>query len=157
MVIDDDPMTTSVLHKLIDKTDRLDLLGIYNDPEEGITAVIADQPDLIFVDIEMPKLSGTDIIKNLPYRPSVIIISGSTAYAAEAFELDVTDHLIKPLDNYARFLKSLEKARKFLTKEINFYSPKIFLKVDSSIINIEKAHVLYIKAYGDYVKMVTIT
>ncbi len=155
IVIDDDPMSTTMLQTLINKTEKLALLGAYNDAEEGVAALVSDQPDIVFIDVQMPKLSGPDIIRNLPYNPAIIIISGSTNFAAEAFELDVTDYLVKPIDNYARFLKSVEKARKSLAKESATSSPKLFLKVDSTIINIDKSDVLYVKAYGDYVKLIT--
>lgn len=156
VVIDDDPMSTTMLQTLINKTEKLALLGVYNDAEDGVAAVICDQPDIVYIDVEMPKLSGPEIIRNLPYHPAVVIISGSTDHAAEAFELGVVDYLVKPLDNYARFLKSVEKSRKCLLGH-NANSPaKFFLKVDSTIINMDKANVLYIKAYGDYVKLTTI-
>lgn len=157
VVIDDDPLSTTFLQVLVHKTDQLNLIGTYNDAEEGVAALIADQPDIVFADVEMPKLTGPEIIRNLPYRPAVIIISGSPNHAAEAFELDVADYLVKPIDNYARFLKSVEKARKVLTKETASSTPKLFLKVDSTIINIDKSDVLYVKAYGDYVKLITST
>jgi DNA-binding LytR/AlgR family response regulator len=120
-----------------------------------VAALVTDHPDLVFIDVEMPKLSGPDIIRNLPYNPAIVLISGSANYAAEAFDLDVADYLVKPIDNYARFLKSVEKARKSLTKESAASAPNLFLKVDSTIINIDKSDVMYVKAYGDYVKLIT--
>ncbi len=154
-MIDDDPMSITMLQALINKTEKLALLGAYDDAEKGVTAIIEEHPDVIFIDVEMPKLSGPEIIRNLPYDPAIVIVSGSPDYAAEAFELDVADYLVKPIDNYARFLKSVEKARKAVNTENKKDSKKLFLKVDSTIINLDKADIFYIKALGDYVQLIT--
>ncbi|MEM8896047.1 MAG: LytTR family DNA-binding domain-containing protein [Bacteroidota bacterium] len=154
-MIDDDPMSIKMLQALINKTEKLALLGSYDDAEDGVAAIMAEHPDIVFIDVEMPKLSGLEIIRNLPYNPAIIIVSGSPDHAAEAFELDVTDYLVKPIENYARFLKSIEKVRKLINSDKNYDSEKLFLKVDSTIINLAKTDIFYIKALGDYVQLIT--
>ena len=129
--------------------------GTYKNPLEGLDAIIGINPDLLLLDIEMPELSGFDLIKSLKKVPQTIIITGKKDYAAEAFELDVLDYLVKPIDDYSRFLKAVNKARKNFIPTDEKVGESIYVRDESLLVSIKTKDILYFEAYGDYVKIGT--
>ena len=110
MIIDDDTMSRRILEEFIHKTDELTLMYSYADPVAGINQLKkSDDVQLIFLDIEMPEMSGIDFLNSLRNPPQVIIVSCKGKYAVDSYEYDVTDYLLKPV-NYSRFYKAIEKA-----------------------------------------------
>jgi len=160
IVIDDDEMSLKIVETLINKTEFLELKGLYNSSLEGATVLSQEQVDIIFLDIEMPEMSGLDLLKTFDTYPQIILISSKESYAIEAFEHEVTDYLLKPIDDYSRFLKSVLKAKKGIEKKseklIQTENPNnVFIKVDSLLINFNLKDILWVEAYGDYVKIHT--
>lgn len=159
-IVEDDPVAQKVLEVLVQKTAYLDLKKSFDDPIEASVYLQHEKVDLIFLDIEMPGISGLQLISLLDYKPSVIIVSGKEDYALKAFEHSVCDYLLKPLDDYSRFLKAVMKAREQLEnrngrmKLASKVAP-LFVKVDSLLHNIDLNSILWIEAYGDYVKINT--
>jgi len=160
IVIDDDPMSLKIMELLIQKTDFLELKGLYNSSLEGASALAEEQVDIIFLDIEMPEMSGLELLKSFDIHPEIILISSNESYALEAFEYEVTDYLLKPIDDYARFLKAVIKARKRMEDKAKTMiesenQDNVFIKVDSLLVNFNLKEVLWVEAYGDYVKIFT--
>jgi DNA-binding LytR/AlgR family response regulator len=155
IIVDDDPIALRLLKQLISKTNDLDLIGEFLSAEEALSFIDAkNQIDLIFLDIEMPGMTGIDFIRTQKYNSQVILVSGHTGYAAEAFEYNVTDFLTKPL-NFERFLKSVEKALQIsenikTSNKIN-KTGDLYLKQGSRLIHINERDILYIEALADYV------
>jgi DNA-binding LytR/AlgR family response regulator len=160
VIVEDDPVAQKVLEVLVQKTAYLDLKKSFDDPVEASAYLQHEPADLIFLDVEMPGISGLELIGLLDYKPSVIIVSGKEDYALKAFEHSVCDYLLKPLDDYSRFLKAVMKVREQMetrsgrAKAAAKAAP-LFVKVDSLLHNIDLSSILWIEAYGDYVKINT--
>lgn len=156
IVVDDDRTSILAVKRCIEQTPFLEFSGSFTDPNKALTFVSAEKIDLIFLDVEMPKLDGIDFIKQLPYNPEIIIVSSKRDYAFESFELNVTDYLQKPID-LNRFLIAAEKA---FHKKGNLASKTempdhLFVKSDAMLVRLNLNEIMYIEAMGDYVRIFT--
>ncbi len=157
IAIDDDFVALKIISSLINQTEFLELKGTYNDAIEGANAITKLKPQVVFLDVQMPDLSGMDILKNMENRPEVILVTSQGKFAVEAFEFDVTDYLLKPIENYGRFLKAVNKAVSNLKNEssVDVEDKKLFVKSDSLLVSLDISSINYLEAYGDYVKIHT--
>lgn len=151
IVVDDDRVFQTILAGFIKKTDKLDLIKVFSNPIDAINFLNQHRVDLIFLDIEMPDMTGLQFIKALQYRPGIVLITSKEEYAVKAFEHNVTDYLVKPLEDYSRFLEAVKRVK----NSINHASKPeyFFVKVDSKLVRINFRDISYIEAYGDYVKI----
>lgn len=153
LVVDDDEVTRLLLEKFIKKTRFIKLIKILSNPIDVVNYFNDKYKiDLLFVDIEMPDMTGLDLIGHLPYHPQIIVISAKDKYAVNAFEFNVVDYIVKPI-TYTRFLKSVNKAQKqheSLLKPIN-KNDGLFIKLDSSeMIKFKFIDILWIVAEENY-------
>ena len=155
IIIDDDKFQLEVISSFVKKTKFLTLEASFDNPLNGLDAIIGSNPDLLLLDIEMPELSGFDLIKSLKEPPQTIIITGKKDYAVQAFELDVLDYLVKPVDEYSRFLKAVTKAKENFTPKKEKVGESIYVRDDSLLVNVKTKDILYFEAFGDYVKIGT--
>lgn len=159
VIVEDDPVAQKVLEVLVQKTPSLELRKSFDDPVEAADFLKKEHVDLVFLDMEMPELSGFDMIKFLNPSTSIIIVSTKEHYAVEAFSYQVADYLVKPLDDYARFLKAVFRAQELRGKDAQpktgHASAPLFVKVDSMLHNLEVNNILWVEANGDYVKINT--
>ncbi|MBD2770376.1 response regulator transcription factor [Hymenobacter sp. BT664] len=168
LVVDDDTLSVQVVLKCITNTPFLTAAGSYTNPVEAIEFLRTHPVDLLFLDVEMPLMSGIDLLRTLQNPPLVVLITSSKEYAVEAFEQAVVDYLVKPL-SYARFLqaahKALEAAQRQAsvqplagTDSIQLPAPDTdftFVKVDNKLVRVSFQEVHYVEALGDYVHIVT--
>lgn len=165
IAIDDEFIALKIVTSLVEQTPILDLIGSYQNSSEGINAIIELQPDIVFLDVQMPDISGLDILKSLNKKPEVILITSQEKYAVEAFKLDVTDYLVKPIEGYPRFMKAVTKAmdniahseKKEASKEEVGKEDSIFMKVDFLLTKVKYQDIQFVEAYGDYIKVHTNT
>ncbi|MEA3444679.1 MAG: LytTR family DNA-binding domain-containing protein [Bacteroidota bacterium] len=156
IVIDDDSLSRKILKEFIDRTDFLDLIYSYTNAVEAINNYNnKTEIHLIFLDIEMPEMSGIDFLRSLKNAPQVIIVSSREKYALESYQYDVTDYLLKPV-SYGRFFSSVERARKRMSKEkttLTTHSERdeIFIKKNSSLVRLKYDNILWIEALENYV------
>jgi DNA-binding LytR/AlgR family response regulator len=116
--------------------------------------------DVIFLDIKMPKILGTDFLKNLSHPPKVIFVTAYRDYAVEGYELDAVDYLVKPV-SFERFVKAITKVKRMMGQETlntsNDYKPNseafVYLKVDKNMQKIFINEIVYIESWKDYVKV----
>lgn len=162
MIVDDDRMSLRILQSLVEKTDFLCLVGAYTNPIDAANVLLGQSSavDILFLDVEMPDMTGLQLLETLERKPQIIITTSKEQYAMKAFDSDAADFLLKPIDNYARFLKAVHKAKGNLHKSVAGTGPResldhIFIKVDSLLVNFDLKEALYIEAYGDYVKIHT--
>ncbi|MEQ7798176.1 LytTR family DNA-binding domain-containing protein [Pedobacter sp. ASV1-7] len=157
LVVDDNIIALTVMKKLISMASGLTVVGECVDALTAYEQLQTNSADLLFLDIEMPDMSGIDLVKSLgDKRPMVIFTTSTTDYAAEAFDLNVVDFLIKPVTP-ARFLIAVEKAKRMLlTKSLNQTDKDdefVFIR-DSNIVRRLKVNdILYMEAQGDYVRI----
>ena len=160
IVIDDDKVSRLLIEKYINKTDFLEFKGAYTNAVEALNTMQSENDiDLIFLDIEMPEMSGVEFIKTLTNLPQVIVISAKDKYALEAIEYDVSDYLLKPI-SFSRFIKAVEKvhAKHKDIKEELTGKDGIFIKSSSSsLVRLKYEEILWIEALENYVIINTFT
>ena len=166
LIVDDEPMARDVIRRYIEKVPILQLMGECGNAIDAMVFLHNDPVDLIFLDIRMPHLNGTDFVKSLRNIPKVIFTTAYKEYALEGFELDVVDYLLKPI-RIDRFLRAVSKAfpqkKEELTatttatisqdKKIN--SGFIYLRADRKMFKVMLEDILYIESSGDYLKVFT--
>lgn len=156
LVIEDEPLAQQVLKKYIQDHPSLELAAICSDALEAQQVLAKQSISLLFLDINLPRLSGTGFLKTLSHPPLAIFTTAYPEYAAEGFELDAIDYLVKPF-SFERFLKAVNKAlEKLERKSTEKPAPaSIFIKSDKKVYKINLDDILYLEALDDYVKLVT--
>lgn len=109
IIIDDDPIVQKQLSTFVNKSELLNLEGSFTNPLEALEVINNNNIDLVFLDIEMPEMSGLEYLEEFKSKFQIIVISGDRKYALETFEYGVTDYLLKPID-YTRFVKSVNRS-----------------------------------------------
>jgi len=160
VIVEDEVMAMKSLQRLCEKTEVLKLVGTFATGEDAQVFLNDTSVDLIFLDIEMPGMSGIDLLNTLSYLPQIIFTTNKQEYAYEAFEYDVTDFLKKPiLPN--RLIKSIEKAvernRRLNNIAIESSSNEIYVKSDKKYVRVPFEDIHYLENAGDYVKIITDT
>ena len=159
IIVDDETASHDVIKDYADNLSFLSHQKSCYNAFEAIEYLNKNNVDLIFLDINMPKLTGLDFLKTLSNPPKVIITTAYKEFAIEGYELNVDDYLLKPFD-FSRFVKSVNKVSDSLTarsstphtNDINEDS-KIFIKEDKKYYQISLKDILFIEAYGNYVKL----
>ena len=158
-IIDDDEINRLTLEHYVELTPNLKLVASLADGIAGLTFFReGNQIDVLFLDIEMPHLSGLDLLRVLKNPPEVIITTARQDFAVDAFDLRVTDYLVKPFD-FARFTQAVQRVQPH--QHASPPSPEVptntdlFVKVNSRMVRIDFDEVLYVEALSDYVNIVT--
>ncbi len=153
LVVDDEPIAREGMKEYISQVDYLYLVAECKSGSEAAGLLHKNKIDLVFLDIQMPDLTGIEFVKALAGPPLIIFTTAYPQYAIEGYELDVMDYLIKPI-SFARFLKSIEKVQSYLkTKDnnVNTTNEFFFIKCNGKIEKIFTADVIYIEAMANYV------
>jgi DNA-binding LytR/AlgR family response regulator len=157
VILDDDRISREIIRSYINFTGFLTLESEFDSPIEALKELENLDCDLIFLDIEMPEMSGIDFIEAAKKIPQVIIISSKTKYAADSYNYDVTDYLVKPIE-YKRFLKAVDRASA-IRESISLTSLNdekfIFVKAGSELVKLNFSDINYIEAFADYVQIHT--
>ncbi|MCX6279553.1 MAG: LytTR family DNA-binding domain-containing protein [Bacteroidetes bacterium] len=164
LIVDDEPLAQRVIERYIENLPFLEIAGKCNNAVEAIDFLHEKEADLIFLDINMPKLTGIDFLKTLKNPPLVIITTAYAEYAIQGYELDVVDYLMKPFA-FDRFYKAIQKAEEILKGRENVHhdaregdKPEdnfLFIKSSKKTFKVNLDQILYIEALGDYVKIYT--
>lgn len=156
LAVDDESLALQLLTDYIRKVPFLDLVATAGDAFEAARVLQENQVDLLFIDIQMPGLTGLQFIQSLSKRPMVIIITAYKKFAPEGFDLDVVDYLVKPV-GIDRFLKACNKAQELQELRTAKTSPIeaefFFVNVDYSLVKVVFADIVWIEGSGDYVKI----
>lgn len=158
IIVDDDELSRNIMEDLVRENEQLELVKTCSSAIEAFNVLKAEEVDLIFLDVDMPKMSGLDLIKSLEVLPQVILITSHSEYAVESYEYNVTDFIVKPI-SHARFMKAVEKAHKNLARPsfTGDTAKTIFIKSDSRLVQVHTKNILYIEALGNYVNVYTTT
>ncbi len=162
LVIDDEPLARKGLIEYISEVDFLELAGEFDNPVKALEAIRSQSIDLIFLDIQMPKLSGLDLLRTLKNPPLTIFTTAYSEYAVEGFELEAVDYLVKPIGS-ERFLKAVFRARDMHElRSTNQAKPvsandHFFIKADNKLVRIAYDEVLFVEALQNYVTIHTNT
>lgn len=157
LVVDDEPIARQILENYIGQVPHLALVKSCGNAFEAIEYLSTNPIDIMFLDINMPKLSGLNLLKTIKIKPFVILTTAYSEYAVEGFELSVTDYLLKPF-SFERFLQavlkvpSAEKSEKQInaSKEVAKY---IFVKSEKTLLKLDFDDIMYVEAYGNYLKI----
>jgi DNA-binding LytR/AlgR family response regulator len=162
LIVDDEPLAREVLQNYITQMPMLELAGECANAIQALTALQEQAIDLMFLDIHMPQLNGTDFLKTLRNPPKVIFTTAYTEYALEGYELDIVDYLMKPI-RLDRFLKAVNKAYpllggKYQAEEIAPAKPAhnesfVYFRTDRKMVKVLLNNICYIESMKDYVKI----
>jgi len=160
LLIDDEPPALKILASYISNINGLEIVGQCKNALEALDVLNQHTVDVIFLDIKMPKILGTEFLKNLSHPPKVIFVTAYRDYAVEGYELDAVDYLVKPV-SFERFFKAITKLNRMMGKEtisasVDYKSnPEafVYLKVDKDMKKIFVNDIVYIESWKDYIKL----
>lgn len=159
LLIDDEPQALKILSTYINSVSGLEIVAQCKNALEALNILHEKKVDIIFLDIKMPKILGTDFLKNLSSPPKVIFVTAYRDYAVEGYELDAVDYLVKPV-SFERFIKAISKVNRMMGREIvstDYHEPAaesiVYLKVDKDMKKIVLNEIVYIESWKDYVKL----
>jgi DNA-binding LytR/AlgR family response regulator len=156
--VDDEPIARKILQEFVEQVPFLEPAGQFENVIKVEAFLQSNKADIMFLDIEMPKRSGLDYLKNATVTPLVILTTAFPQYALDGYELDIIDYLLKPVA-FARFMKAVQKAKEFA--ELRDASTPaslpswIFVRSEKRIEKIELKDILYIESLGNYVNIYT--
>lgn len=152
IIVEDQPPAQRILKKYIEDIGSLTLVGTFSDPIQAMDFLQKEPVDLMFLDINLPKISGISFLKSLSSRPQVILTTAFSEYALDGYELDVVDYLLKPF-SFERFIKAVGKVKRSsgsLEEKSSQNKKEHFIKIGYEHIRIAFEDILYLAADGDY-------
>ena len=163
LVIDDEPLAIDVIENYLQRLNVTEIQRCEN-PVEAFQLISSQVYDLVFLDIEMPLLTGLELLKSIKEPPGIIITTAYRDYAVEGFEFEVLDYLVKPIP-FPRFMKAMERAMKTNRSTTapadntpqTFENEAIFLKVDRKFVRVLIKDILYVESLKDYIRVKTNT
>ncbi len=160
ILVEDNPMEAAVIEQYCQNYDQLELVNKFTTGEEVFSFLGQNEIDLMFLDIEMPDMTGIELMDKLPYFPQIIITTSNKEYAYDAFEYEVVDFLKKPIP-LPRFQKTVEKviSNHELRNKVALESAatELYVKTDGKYIRVPYSDILYFENVGDYIKVITNT
>jgi len=156
LIADDNELALIMLNNFISQTKNFTVAAKCRTAIEAFDFLKDNVVDIAFLDVEMPGMTAIELIKALPKKPVVVLLTANPAYAVDAFDLNVADYIVKPL-TLARFLQAVEKAKTLLSKEKQeqkqTYLPFLFIKEKNVLKKVMLNDILFVEAMGDYIKI----
>jgi DNA-binding LytR/AlgR family response regulator len=156
VIVDDEPLAITILEGHLKKIPYVEIVGKFGSALPVYEFLKTNKVDLIFLDIEMPELTGIDFVKSLTYTPAVIFTTANKNYAIEGFDLNVDDYILKPI-SFERLFKSVNRVFES-EKESNLSTEtkdSVYLKENKKMVRVYFKNILYLESLKDYVKIVT--
>lgn len=155
LIVDDNPMARLALRNLLSNMEDLQFMEECENALDAYNYLQQNSTDLLFLDVEMPGMSGLELLQNLKEPPLVILITSKTEYAVEGFNLEVLDYVVKPV-SLSRLLKAVERAKKRLSKAVpadfhELQKDHLFVRIENQLQRINFDDILFVQALGDYV------
>ena len=160
IIVDDEPMARKSLQRLCEKIDTIEVLHTFEDAESALAFLEQNDIDLLFLDVEMPRLTGIQMLDQLPTLPQVVLTTTKTEYAFDAYQYHVVDYLKKPI-SFPRLEQAVRKAidaqqkKTYQTANIEPTNNDIFVKTEGRLVRINFEDILYIESVGDYLRIKT--
>lgn len=157
IIIDDEPMARDIIERHLSKIDQVRVVATCKSAAEGFSALSAHQVDLVFLDINMPEVTGMMFAKAIQGNTKIIFTTAYREYAAEGFDLQAVDYLLKPI-SLERLMKALQKFYKEFKKSSNDIVEEdfTFFRSDRKMVKVDFDHIRYIESLGDYLKIHTL-
>ena len=156
IVLEDEEPAQNLMRNYINRMPEIELVEVFDNALDATDFLENKSIDLIFTDIEMPRLTGLDFLRMLAPKPQIIIITAYPNFALESYELEVTDYLKKPV-SFERFQKSVDKVKKNILsnmQENTLVETAMYVKEAGKMVKIEFDEIIYVEGLGDYVKIV---
>ncbi|MBX2871252.1 MAG: LytTR family DNA-binding domain-containing protein [Saprospiraceae bacterium] len=154
LIVDDEPLAREGLEQYVQKMPGLELTGSCQSAIDALAFLQKEKPDLLFLDIQMPEMTGLELMKALPQPPKVIFTTAYREFAVEGFDLNAIDYLVKPI-SFERFARAVQKVQQRLdteqTESLTAPADHIFIKSDGQIIKIPVSDIIYAESAKDYV------
>lgn len=164
MIVDDEPLARELIHGHIEKLENFEIVAECSDAMKALSILREKQVDLVFMDIQMPQITGIEFLKTLKHPPKVILTTAYREYALEGFELDVVDYLLKPI-TFERFLKSVNKFYLMNQEEVQMVAnttadkPQeenfIYVKENKKVVKVYLSEIRFIEGLSEYVQIYT--
>jgi DNA-binding LytR/AlgR family response regulator len=157
VIIDDEPLAIDIISGHISQTPGLTLAQKFTNPVKAFEYLSENRVDILFIDIQMPDLSGIELVQKLEFKPVIIFTTAFDKYAMDGFKVDAIDYLLKPVD-YPEFLKATEKAKQWINAKNRILDLKtdkefLFIKSEYKIIRIDLNSIKYIEGMSEYVRI----
>ena len=157
LIIDDEPLAIKVIQEHLENfSDQFECVGTYTKPIDAMPLLNKGDIDILFLDINMPSISGIEFLKAIPNQPYVIFTTAYREYAVDAFDLNALDYLVKPIST-GRFLKAINKFLSIEQTQLTKRKEIIHIKADKKNYNIPAETILYIEGVDNYIKIKTAT
>lgn len=158
IIVEDNTIALKITQQMVSRAGGLELLESFQDPVQALNYLNEQSVDLVFLDIEMPEISGLELLLLLKDKsPMIILTTSHSDYALDSYNYGVVDFLVKPLD-FARFMNAVSKARNQFERKKDEATPEediLYIKKGGSIVRVSKADILWIESLGDYVTIHT--
>lgn len=158
IIIDDEPKAIDVIKRYCEKTDLIEVINTFRDPIKAVSFLQNETVELIFLDINMPKISGLDFLNIIAPKPKIIFTTAYSEYALESYEYDTIDYLLKPIE-FQRFLKAVTKVKQLISSEktqpqisedMKSSEKTIYIKSGSQLYKVNTNDILYLEKDGNY-------
>ncbi|MCL3781067.1 response regulator transcription factor [Prolixibacteraceae bacterium JC049] len=154
LIIDDDAMARRALKRLCDQVDGLEVVDLAENGQQGIELIEKHNPDLIFLDVEMPDFTGIEMLSKLPVIPAVIFTTSKKEYAFDAFQYEAIAYLVKPIIQID-FKRAVQKAFEAIAKDPTASANDFFIRTNKKYVKVSQENIYYFENVGDYIKVVT--
>jgi two-component system, LytTR family, response regulator LytT len=159
VIVDDEFPAIQLIKEYCRKIETIEIAASFSKALEAFEYLKENKTDILLLDIQMPLMSGIEVLRRLPEKPMCIFITANPDYAVKAYELDVIDYLVKPV-SFERFKKSIDKATEYYSYKLNDLKAiagknYLMVKADYKIVKINTAAINWIEGSGEYVKIVT--
>jgi len=164
LIVDDEPLARELIRGHVEKLENFEIVAECSDAMKALQVLREKQIDLMFMDIQMPQITGIEFLKTLKHQPKVIITTAYREYALEGFELDVVDYLLKPI-TFERFLKSVNKYYQMIQDDVQVVSNTvadkmqddsfIYIKENKKVVKVYLSEIKYIEGLSEYVQIYT--
>ena len=160
LIVDDEQLARQLLEEFVSKVPMLELKGMCKNPLEAMEILKEENIDILFLDIQMPELTGVEFVKTLVHKPAIIFTTAYSEYALEGYQLDILDYLVKPFP-FDRFIKAVNKATEFIDLKRNSSNAKtgdsdyLLLHADHKIYKVNLDDIEYIEGLKEYVSYYT--
>ncbi len=161
VLVDDEPLAIKVLENYFNNFSDFEIIGTFSNAIEALAFINSNTVDAVFLDINMPLMTGFELIRLIEYKTKIIITTAFREFAAESYDLEVLDYLVKPIP-LPRFIKCANKIttefniKNNIKTEVHRVEPHIFIKVDKKMVKIIVAEILFIEGMKEYIKVMTI-
>lgn len=161
LIVDDEPPARQLLESYLKRLDDFDVVNQFGNAVDAFSFLQNHDVDLMFLDIQMPHMTGLELLKSLRHPPRVVLTTAFREYALEGFELDVLDYLVKPI-SFERFMKAIGKYHHYIHRPViqesvpaAFEGAYMFVKVNKDQVKVYLRDILYVESIKDYLKIVT--